>query len=764
MQTLVWFLAIEVMGIIVFPITFRLLPILKDKGFSIAKPFSMVALGLLSWLLSTTGLLAPNTYVLYLLFLFIACLSIWSACKQLAPIRRFIKLEWKTLIAAETIYIVVFASFALIRYFDPAIDHTEQPMDFAFLTSSMHAEASGALDPWMKGLGISYYYFGYWIFGNLGNFTFSDPEIAYNLAMATIPALLSLTIFGLSLNLIPAGIKWFVPIVFAAFSAIVSVFLSNFYGVLAFMKHNALGSDGFWQTICIDGMKANVDTVVDSWRPTEFWWWFKSTRIINFFGEQCNSIGLDYTITEFPFFSYLLGDMHPHVMSAPFIVMFLIICLNIVRKESTSKLDTGSLAPVFMAGLTIAAVTFMNMWTLPTLIAVLTASLGIRKILGYEKRILPILAILIGTLCFSAILLLPYLMHFSTSVSGLYPSPIQTGLTHGITFWGPLFIVLVPYVVWEFAQSKIFCRWKTILSVGTLIATGPWLIRYSLSNSFADNGPGMIGFALPLTILILISAIAATSRATSEQFSGKVATLYLLSLGFLLILLPELIYVGDVYDSRMNTIFKLSYQGWVLLSLCTGYVAYFWFTKVRSSVGKVRVAHRIWGLTSIVALLLGLYYAPAAAFTKASESPYQSRNGLIFLRSQDPGMYEAINFARQNIDSGEGILESVGEWGTAGIIAGSTGLTNIVNWPGHQQQWRKDSLEIDKRTEDVRTIYLTENATLAKSLLGLYEVRYILVSQKEIRAYGIEGMKKFENIGKRIYGGPEGLRIYKVDE
>ena len=52
---------------------------------------------------------------------------------------------------------------------------------------------------------------------------------------------------------------------------------------------------------------------------------------------------------------------------------------------------------------------------------------------------------------------------------------------------------------------------------------------------------------------------------------------------------------------------------------------------------------------------MGLYYAPAAAFTKASESPYQSRNGLIFLRSQDPGMYEAINFARQNIDSGEGM-------------------------------------------------------------------------------------------------------------
>lgn len=764
MQTIVWFLAIELMGIIAFPITFRLLPLLKDKGFSISKPLFMAVLGLLSWLLSVTGLLAPNAFLLYLLFLFVGCLSAYIVSKQLAPLWQFIKREWKILLAAESIYLVVFVVFSLIRYFDPAIDHTEQPMDFAFLTSSMHAGTSGAPDPWMKGESISYYYFGYWIFGNLGNFTFSDPEIAYNLAMATIPALLSLTIFGLSLNLMPAKIKWFVPIVFAAFSAIMTVFLSNFHGVLSFMRHNALGSDIFWQTICIDGMKPNVNAVVDSWRPTEFWWWFKSTRIINFFGEQCNSIGLDYTITEFPFFSYLLGDMHPHVISAPFIVLFIVICLNIARKESPSRLDTATIAPAFIAGLTIAVVTFMNMWALPTLIAVLTTVLLIRKISGYEKKALPILAISVGIFSFSALLLLPYLMHFNTSVSGLYPSPIQTGLTHGIIFWGPLFIMLIPYVIWEFFQSNIFCRWKTILSLGLLIAVSPWLIRYSFSNSFVDDGPGLTKFALPLTILVLASAIAATSRVISEQFSGRVLTLYLLSLGFLLILLPELIYVGDVYESRMNTIFKFSYQGWILLSMCTGYVAYFWCTKIRSSVGRVKTAHRLWGVTSLVALLSGLYFAPAATFTKAAESPFQSRNGLIFIQVQDPEMYEAINFVRENINSGEGIVEAVGEWGTAGVIAGSTGLVNIINWPGHQQQWRGDSLEIEKRTQDVRTIYVTENTVLAKTLLGFYKVRYVLVSQKEVRAYGIEGMGKFETIGKRIYGEPGGLSIYKIDE
>src|SRR5690606_35664924 len=45
------------------------------------------------------------------------------------------------------------------------------------------------------------------------------------------------------------------------------------------------------------------------WYPTEYWFWWEGSRVI------------PGTITEFPFFSFLLGDLHPHVMSLPLVLL-----------------------------------------------------------------------------------------------------------------------------------------------------------------------------------------------------------------------------------------------------------------------------------------------------------------------------------------------------------------------------------------------------------------------------------------------------------
>jgi hypothetical protein len=43
-----------------------------------------------------------------------------------------------------------------------------------------------------------------------------------------------------------------------------------------------------------------------------------------------------YAITEFPFFSFWLGDMHPHVMALPFGVLALALALNIVARSTAT--------------------------------------------------------------------------------------------------------------------------------------------------------------------------------------------------------------------------------------------------------------------------------------------------------------------------------------------------------------------------------------------------------------------------------------------
>ena len=84
---------------------------------------------------------------------------------------------------------------------DPAINHTEQPMDIAFLNACYNSGFGNPNDIWFNGESINYYYFGYWIISVLGKLSFIPAYIAYNLALALIPALSAMVIFGFSFNL-----------------------------------------------------------------------------------------------------------------------------------------------------------------------------------------------------------------------------------------------------------------------------------------------------------------------------------------------------------------------------------------------------------------------------------------------------------------------------------------------------------------------------------------------------------------------------------
>ena len=763
-QVISWLVVIEILGLVAFPLIFNLMNQLEDKGFSFCKPLAIATVGLASWLLSVCGILAPSTTVLYSIVVLFSIPSIYIAATNRFVMFNFIRKTWKSLLAAEIIFLLFFATFAFLRYYDPAIDHTEQPMDFAFLNASMVAGNLGPIDPWMKGEGISYYYFGYWVFGTIGKLTFLRPEIVYNLSIATIPALLGTTVYSLSANLIGSRGRWLESAAFGFLASASAVFLSNLQGLLELIRQNAIGSVGFWKAVCIEGMTERVNTVSDAWRPTDFWWWFKSSRIINYFGEKCDSAGIDYTISEFPFFSYLLGDMHPHVMSAPFIVTFLGLILVAARKKRFSGLDIGSITLAIVISISLATTIFINMWCIPLLITILISAHVIRILAKKEFNIFSPLIMCAGIIILALLLISPYLLTFKSSITGVYPAPIQTGLVHALIIWAPLLALTVPHALTEFWRSPIYDQWKISLACALVISLAPWAIRFSLFNSFEPSGPGIIWFPIPLTILIFISSLTATSKAISEGLSGRVISLYIFSLGLLLILTPELFYIGDIYGNRMNTVFKLHYQAWLLLAICSGYSSHFWYQTLRSSLGKKRLLTRIYVTVTTVIVLAGFYFVPAAMATKAAESPYESFDGLIFLREQNPQIYKAVQFVRKNITPQEGILEAVGEWGDAGIISRSSGVPNIFNWPGHQKQWRGDILQLEERDVHVKTIYETNDLKLATMLLQNYGVKYVFVGPRETATYSEDGIKKFDVMGSIVFGDSQGVRIYRLSD
>jgi uncharacterized membrane protein len=123
----------------------------------------------------------------------------------------------------------------------------------------------------------------------------------------------------------------------------------------------------------------------------------------------------------------------------------------------------------------------------------------------------------------------------------------------------------------------------------------------------------------------------------------------------------------------------------------------------------------------------------------------------------------ALDYAKQNISLNQGILESVGEWDSSGFISRNTGIPNLVNWPGHESQWRNSDPAIYQRAADVETIYSTEDLAQAKSLLEKYDISFIYVGDLEMNRYTSTQLGKFQSLGTLVFGNIGSVAIFEID-
>ena len=154
----------------------------------------------------------------------------------------------------------------------------------------------------------------------------------------------------------------------------------------------------------------------------------------------------------------------------------------------------------------------------------------------------------------------------------------------------------------------------------------------------------------------------------------------------------------------------------------------YWLSARGVVVGWKRSMSTVWAAGAIVLLVASLYYPAAAAATKSNFfNGEPTLDGLDFVRSRGGGEYAAIEFVKDNVRPGSGIVEAVGEWFDAGLISRSTGVPTVLNWPGHQLQWRGSADPFDGREADIARIYETEDPLEARNLLAKYDVDYVYV-------------------------------------
>ncbi|MBM3933567.1 MAG: hypothetical protein FJ319_04585 [SAR202 cluster bacterium] len=811
LDIILWLVAIELVGLAAFPICFRVFPFLRDRGYSIAKPFGLLLLAYPSWLLSFVHVLPSTQWSVALLLGAIIAASGVLAYRNAAAMKEFFSRQGKIVIASEIVFLAVFAGWTLYRAHAAAITHTEQPMDFAFLNASVRSFWGQPEDPWLSGSTISYYYFGYWMMATLTNLTGILPSVAYNLSLTLVPAMAATAAFGLVCGLVTSeGAKLRFAFMAGITAVVILVVAGNLEGVLEFMRANGMGGAGFWDWLRIEGIRGAPTPQGDSWWPTENWWWWRATRVIASFdaGNQLT----DYTIHEFPAFSYILGDLHPHVMSVPFVLMFVAAAWNFFRAPMPRvwPLDRGSAVSILVLGFMLAGLGFTNMWDLPVFWALLAGMAGLKVISEHGASVRAIvrdaLPVALVALAVAVVLLVPYLLKFSSQVSGFGAVGNDASRPlHLFLVWGLFLAAVIPFIIGTFWNTTVREDWARVTVVALAISFVPYVIWSVL---YLDKeGSHMTGIIvrlihiLPFAMLISIAVYTATWVARlPKPPAGRIFALALSALGLLLIMGPEMLYVNDSFGGaleRMNTVFKFYYQSWIILSVAAGFAAYYWLSMVTKVYegeapaleyerpvvavaapnpatagdsggdngstppaapvragrsGAKTLATVLWGAAFAGLLAMSLYYTPAAAASKGEWANDATLDGLAYIQRFEEPEYNAIEYLRKNAPRGAVILEAVGDDYTPhGRVSASTGIPTVLGWKGHESQWRGSSAPYDGREQDIEIIYRTQDTEEARTLLSKYSVDYVYVGFRETQMYGAEGMVKFARFMDAVF-------------
>ena len=751
-----WLIAAYALALAAFPLCYTLLPNLRDRGASIAMPFGIITVGYASWILSVLRVVPSTQITVILLLIVMGGLSTWLVTRNWREIAEFIVREWKTLALGQVVFLGVFSVWITYRFYDPSINHTEQPMDFMFLNSTARSMLGTPEDAWLRGDGISYYYFGYWNFALLTKLTGIISSVTYNLSLALVPAMAATGMYGLVSNLVRADrAKVKVAVLTGMVAALILVFLANLEGVLEFMRANGMGSNGFWSWIGVQGLTAPAGSLTQEWWPTENWGWRRATRVIGSFDAGMQT---DYTIHEFPAFSYVLGDLHPHVMSVPFVVMFLGFLWNFWRGPSVwSWSDWRSYLSLFVIAFLLGGLGFTNMWDLPVfgLVFLLIAALKVYRSGKTRIRDLVLetapLALLVGVVAF--ILYSPYFLTFTSQVGGIGAlSGPGTRSLHLVLVWAPYIVAMAPFVVVVYSRTTIREDWTRTTLYAVAAGFLPFIVWVPLYMNGGGDPAGIIGRfiqVLPLALLVTLAAYATLWLIGEGKASeGMIFAMALTTLGLALLMGPELLFVDDSFGGaheRMNTVFKLYYQAWTILAAATGFVIYYWIKLTRETKDSSRLLLRFWGAAFVLVLVGALYYTPAAIASKAElYGEDRTLDGLQHVERFVGPEYRAIEYIRENVGNDSAILEAVGGgYSEHGRIASSTGVPTVLNWPGHEMQWRGSSTPFAGRERDVQTIYQTLDISEAVSLLDKYDVDHVYVGARERTKYGDAGLGKF---------------------
>jgi len=492
-QILVWWMIMQLLGWIAFPTAMRIFRWLPDRGYTFSKALGLLLISYILWIGASTGLLRNDLGGMLLSIFLLAGISAWFYFRYkgnlLPRIRTFLGEKWKLVLAVEILFILALVGWALLRAYAPyKIEPSggEKFMEIAFQNAILRSEHFPPLDPWLSGFAISYYYFGYVMMALLTRLSGALPGVGFDLYDALLFALSLIGAFGVVYNLVAFTLKSrhrsdkAVPPEGPALAAgvlggLMVTVMGNLEGVLESLHASGVLPDSFWRWIDIPELaKAPV---INTWYPGEmFIWWWRASRVLADKTFAGVNIGVQ-PIDEFPFFSFLLGDNHPHVLALPFVLLAIGVAFNLFLRQinkaefpSTNEsnvsnpgssrqwwnpagftLDNDWLLFIFSA-LVLGSLGFLNTWDLPIYLGlvVLAYGLGTVMVKGRLDRdtIIRSIVLGLGLGVLSGFLYVFFYLSFSSQAAGILPYVFPpTRLPQYLVMFGTFIFLLACFLM-----------------------------------------------------------------------------------------------------------------------------------------------------------------------------------------------------------------------------------------------------------------------------------------------------------------------------
>jgi uncharacterized membrane protein len=446
----------------------------------------------------------------------------------------------------------------------------------------------------------------------------------------------------------------------------------------------------------------NPDVPVPFWEifstySPEKYWYPNATRFIPF------------TIHEFPLYSYVVADLHGHVFDIPIVLLTILFIYSMFLEKQKNYL-----LPIlgFMLAICYMTNAFDGAIYLLLIGAFFLIFYGISK-----EFFLKISIVVLAFIFFTT----PFSKNFSPFVSGIGVNCSPEFLTN-IGKFGP------------FLFEKGNCQ-----------TSEPWMLFI------------LWGFFFVAFILFSILLFTNNEAKNTKRMSQNIFVTILFVFSFFLVVIPEFFYIKDIYPAhfRANTMFKLGYQAFMMMSIASAYV--FALIKKTNPLSLKNI-QKHW-LSIIFNFIFMFFFLITAIYPIYAIGSYYGNlgkepvlKGDNWIKEKYPEYLEIINYLNKNVKGQPVVLEAQGDSYTDfNVISAYTGLPTLAGWYVHEWLWRGSPALIAERAGIVQNIYESKDLELTNNLIAKYQIKYIVIAKNEKAKYENIYEEKFQKNMKLIF-------------